>query len=132
VRAAECCRAPFTRLRTHGSNPRGSSFGACADLWCGMCGPIVTFRTVARKGHEAHTHGIAVLRLFDRRHAIVANLIAAIFKAHGAAGVWNALKTGPDGFDRCVGAVALPLRQVASTLEMQAAKDKTAGESCMQ
>jgi hypothetical protein len=59
-------------------------------------------------------HGIAIPRLFDRRYTIVANLIAAILKVHGAAGVWNALKTGPDGFDRCVGAVAHPLRQVAS------------------
>ena len=77
-------------------------------------------------------HGIAIPRLFDRRYTIVANLIAAILKVHGAAGVWNALKTGPDGFDRFVGAVAHPLRQVASHAGMQTAKDKTAVESCLQ
>jgi hypothetical protein len=47
---------------------------------------------MARDRDETHPHVVACLRMLDRRHGGVANLVAAIFKGYRASGARYALK----------------------------------------
>ena len=47
---------------------------------------IVALWAIAWDGDETHAHRVARLRMLDRRHSVVGNLIAAIFEVHSAPG----------------------------------------------
>src|ERR1700736_2038199 len=53
---------------------------------------IIALGAMVRDRDETHPHGVARLRMLDRRHGVVANLVAAIVKGYRAAGARFALK----------------------------------------
>jgi hypothetical protein len=65
--------------------PQGPAF-VRAQIGCAVHpAAIVALWAILWNGDEAHAHRVANLRMLDRRHSIVGNLIAAIFKVHRAA-----------------------------------------------
>src|ERR1700675_2993492 len=65
-----------------------------AQIGCAVdTAAIVAFRAMVRDRDETHPHRVARLRMHDRWHGVVANLVAAVFKAYRAAGARHALKT---------------------------------------
>ena len=66
----------------------GAQIGGAIDT-----AAIIAFGAMARDRDETHPNVVARLRMLDRRHAVVANLVAAIVKGYRAAGTRRALET---------------------------------------
>ena len=48
---------------------------------------IVALRAMARDQHKTHQHGVARVRMHDREHRVVANLVTPTRKGYRAAGI---------------------------------------------
>jgi len=92
--SGECCEASGSRAAAHMLRIRQFPAFMRAQIRCAVdSAAIVAFRAVVRDRDETHPRMVARLRMLDRRHGVVANLVAAVSKAYRAAGARNALKT---------------------------------------
>src|ERR1700730_8630959 len=84
--SGSCATAHMLRIRQFPAFMRAQIGGAVDTA------AIIALGAMARDRDETHPHGVARLRMLDRRHGGVANLVAAIFKGYRASGARNALK----------------------------------------